>query len=190
MKIKNQKIILGSSSPRRSEILSNMGIKFEVIKSDTSEKYPQHLKDKEISEYLSMKKSNAIKSRLKNSDLLITADTIVVYSNKILHKPKNSEEAKVLLKMISGKKHEVITSVCLTTNQKQSVFSERTVVYFNILSDEMIDYYISLNKSFDKAGAYGIQDWIGIVGIDKIEGSYTNVVGLPSSKLFLNLLNF
>ena len=190
MKITDYNIILGSSSPRRSEILSQMGIKFNIIKSDTNEDYHKDLHNEKVSEYLCIKKANHIEKKLKETDLLITADTIVVYSNKILHKPKDPKEAKVLLKSLSGDKHEVITSVCLTTNNKQIVFSDKTIVYFNVLTDEMIDYYISLDKAFDKAGGYGIQDWIGIVGIEKINGSYTNVMGLPSAKLFLNLINF
>ena len=184
MKITNYNLVLGSNSPRRKEILTEMGLSFYTRISDKEEKFSEELKGKEVSEYLSKQKSKNLSGTLENNELLITADTIVVNNNSILNKPKNKEEAILMLRSLSEETHQVITSVCLTSTKKLEIFSEITEVKFSKLSEEMIDYYIDNYSPFDKAGSYGIQEWIGLIAIEKINGSYTNVVGLPSQKLF------
>jgi len=190
MKITNYKIILGSNSPRRKDLLSEMGIDFKVITSDKEETYPKHLKGKEVSDFLSIQKSDNLKETLKEKELLITADTIVVLDNKILGKPKSKEESYKMIQSLSDKKHNVITSVTLTTTKKQKTFSVSTTVTFNTISDKDIHFYIEKYQPFDKAGSYGIQEWIGLTSIEKIEGSYTNVVGLPTSELYKKITIF
>ena len=189
-KLKNKKIILGSASPRRQELLKSLGIDFEIRVSDLKEKYPNNLKEKEISEFLATQKSEHLSKMLKGEELLITADTIVVKGDRVLNKPKDKLEAKEMLEYLSGDEHLVITSVCLRDQQNQVVFSSVTKVFFKSLSAAEIDFYVKEYKPFDKAGAYGIQEWIGLVGIEKIEGSYFNVVGLPIAKLYQNLIQF
>lgn len=183
MKITNYNLVLGSNSPRRKKILTEMGLSFEIRVSEKEEKFSESLKGKEVSEYLSKQKSKNLSDTLENNELLITADTIVV-SNNILNKPENKEEATIMLRSLSEETHQVITSVCLTSTKKLEIFSEITEVKFSKLSEEMINYYIENYSPFDKAGSYGIQEWIGLIAIEKINGSYTNVVGLPSQKLF------
>ena len=190
IKLKNKKIILGSASPRRQELLKSLGIDFEIRVSDLKEKYPKNLKEKEISEFLATQKSEYLSKTLKGEEILITADTIVVKGDRVLNKPKDKLEAKEMLEYLSGDEHLVITSVCLRDQQNQVVFSSVTKVFFKSLSAAEIDFYVKEYKPFDKAGAYGIQEWIGLVGIEKIEGSYFNVVGLPISKLYQNLIQF
>ena len=189
-KLKNKKIILGSASPRRQELLKSLGIDFEIRVSDLKEKYPKNLKEKEISEFLATQKSEHLSKMLKGEELLITADTIVVKGDRVLNKPKDKLEAKEMLEYLSGDEHLVITSVCLRDQQNQVVFSSVTKVFFKSLSAAEIDFYVKEYKPFDKAGAYGIQEWIGLVGIEKIEGSYFNVVGLPVVKLYQKLIQF
>jgi len=189
-KLKNKKIILGSASPRRQELLKSLGIDFEIRVSDLKEKYPKNLKEKEISEFLATQKSEHLSKMLKGEEILITADTIVVKGDRVLNKPKDKLEAKEMLEYLSGDEHLVITSVCLRDQQNQVVFSSVTKVFFKSLSAAEIDFYVKEYKPFDKAGAYGIQEWIGLVGIEKIEGSYFNVVGLPIAKLYQNLIQF
>ena len=189
-KLKNKKIILGSASPRRQELLKSLGIDFEIRVSDLKEKYPKNLKEKEISEFLATQKSEHLSKMLKGEELLITADTIVVKGDRVLNKPKDKLEAKEMLEFLSGDEHLVITSVCLRDQQNQVVFSSVTKVFFKSLSAAEIDFYVKEYKPFDKAGAYGIQEWIGLVGIEKIEGSYFNVVGLPVVKLYQKLIQF
>ena len=190
MNITNYSIVLGSNSPRRRKILLEMGFDFTIISSNEEEKYPQNLIGYEVSEFLATQKSNILKVNIKFNDLLITADTIVLINNTILNKPKNKNEARQMLETLSGKTHKVITSVCLFVNGKREVFSETTFVTFCILSKVTIDFYINNYHPFDKAGSYGIQEWLGLVSIIKIDGSYTNVVGLPSSKLFEKIRTF
>ena len=189
-KLKNKKIILGSASPRRQELLKSLGIDFEIRVSDLKEKYPNNLKEKEISEFLATQKSEHLSKMLKGEEILITADTIVVKGDRVLNKPKDKLEAKEMLEFLSGDEHLVITSVCLRDQQNQVVFSSVTKVFFKSLSAAEIDFYVKEYKPFDKAGAYGIQEWIGLVGIEKIEGSYFNVVGLPVVKLYQKLIQF
>lgn len=186
----NYNIILGSNSLRRQELLSEMGFQFKVKVSDKEEVYPNKLIGKEVSEFLAIQKSDNLKENLQKNELLITADTIVVIDNKILGKPKSKEESCEMIQSLSGNKHEVITSVALTTNEKQEVFSVTTKVTFNPLSDNEINFYIENYSPFDKAGSYGIQEWIGLIAIHKIEGSYTNVVGLPTSELHSKIRDF
>ena len=188
--LRDKKIILGSASPRRQELLQSLEIDFEIRISNVDEEYPERLKEKEISEFLATKKSETLSATIKENEILITADTIVVKGNRILNKPKDKLEAKEMLQFLSGDKHKVITSVCLASKQKQEVFSSVTQVYFKMLSNEEIDYYIKEYQPIDKAGAYGIQEWIGLIGIEKIKGSYFNVVGLPVVKLYQKLIQF
>ena len=190
MKITKYNIVLGSNSPRRRDILTQMGIKFEVRVCEEEEKYPENLKGKEVSEYLAIQKAKFLKDTIKNGELLITSDTIVCNENNILTKPRDTTESFKMLNSLSGRTHKVITSVCLYSTNKKVVFSEETSVRFSDLDDRIITHYIEKHHPFDKAGSYGIQEWIGLIGIEEIKGSYTNVVGLPSSKLFQKIRNF
>ena len=187
--LKDKKIILGSASPRRKELLKSLGIDFEIRVKDLKEEYPKNLKEKEISEFLAIQKSEQLSKTLKSDEILITADTIVVKDDRVLSKPKDKLEAKEMLQFLSGDEHSVITSVCLRNKQKQEIFSSTTKVFFKSLSAAEIDFYVKEYKPFDKAGAYGIQEWIGLVGVEKIEGSYFNVMGLPLNKLYSELKN-
>jgi len=186
--IHNKKIILASQSPRRQELLAQTGITFEVETRPVEENFPNDLTREKISEYLAKLKAEAF-AGIHAEEIILTADTIVWHQNQALGKPKNAEEARNMLQSLSGKSHEVITSVCLKSNTDYLVFSDITQVFFRKLSDKEIDYYISNYQPFDKAGAYGIQEWIGAVGIEKIIGSYNNVVGLPTEKLICELKN-
>ncbi|MDC3064067.1 Maf family nucleotide pyrophosphatase [bacterium] len=179
---KNKKIILGSNSPRRKQLLRDAGLNFKIRAFQTNENYPTKLKGSEITEYLVKKKSQEFKG-VKDDEIIITADTIVWAQNKHLGKPNNITEAKKFLEKLSNMKHEVITSVCFTEKEKQTIISESTFVLFKKLSISEINYYLNNFDFLDKAGAYGIQDWIGIIGVKRIEGSYTNVVGLPVSQV-------
>ena len=175
---KGKKIILGSNSPRRKQLLQDVGINFEIRAFQTNENYPTKLKGHEITEYLVKKKALEFKE-VKDDEIIITADTIVWSESEHLGKPKDFLEAKNFLDKLSNKKHEVITSVCFTEKEKKTIISESTFVFFKKISNSEINYYLKNFDFIDKAGAYGIQDWIGIIGVKKIEGSYTNVVGLP-----------
>jgi len=182
MKITNYKIILGSNSPRRKELLKKMDMRFKSVKIEADESYPEVLPPVEIPEFLALKKSLQY-HKLKKNELLITADTIVVLKGVILEKPQNKTQAKKMLKMLSGRKHRVITGVCLRTKNDILTFSDVSEVYFRKLTGAEIKYYIERYKPFDKAGAYGIQEWIGLIGIEKIKGSFYNIMGLPTEKL-------
>ena len=190
IKLKKYNIILGSASPRRKKLLKDLNIVFYIKKTNKKEKYPRNLKKNKIPEFLAKQKAKFISEELSNNYLLITADTIVIQKQNIIHKPKDKNDAINTLKKLSGKKHEVISGVCIKTNQKEIVFSSITEVYFNDLSKDEINYYIDYFKPFDKAGSYGIQEWIGDIGIKKIKGSYNNVIGLPTSKLYQKLKLF
>ena len=187
-KLKNYNIILASKSPRRQQFFKDLNIDFTIKLKEVKELYPQQLKGIEITDYLANLKAKAYKD-LKDNDLLITSDSIVWLENKALGKPKNYHEAFVMLKNLSGKKHEVITSISIKNKNFQKIINDITTVFFKKLSDKEINYYINNYKPFDKAGAYGIQEWIGFIAIDKIEGSYFNVVGLPVHKLYKELMN-
>lgn len=186
--LKNYKVILGSKSPRRKQFLEDLNISFESRTIDSQEIYSHHFKAEQITEFLAEFKSNAI--HLEENELLITADTIVWSNNKALEKPKNNLDAFKMLEELSNNSHEVITSVCIATTTKTKVFTDKTTVYFKELTSKEINYYIENYKPFDKAGSYGIQEWIGMIGVTKIEGSYANVVGLPVQKLYKELKNF
>ena len=187
-----KKVILASNSPRRKELLKNINIPFEVKVKDTpDETYPNNLTKTEIPEFLAIKKASFYNDETEQpGTILITADTIVYCKNRVLGKPENYEEAYDMLKLLSGKEHEVITGVAITSKEKQIVFNSVTRVFFKELTNNEIDYYIQTFKPYDKAGAYGIQEWIGMVGIEKIDGSYYNVVGLPVQKLYSELMRY
>ena len=187
-KLKDYNIILASKSPRRQQFLKDLDIDFTVETKDIEEIYPKELKGVEITDFLSNLKSKSFDNLLDN-DILITSDTIVWLEEKALGKPKNENDAFLMLKSLSGREHEVITSVSIKTNHFQKIINDITTVSFKELTDEEIMYYIKNYKPFDKAGAYGIQEWIGFIAIKKIEGSYFNVVGLPVYKLYKELMN-
>lgn len=185
--LENRQIILGSQSPRRSQLLSELGLKFEVVVRETDEVVDEKLQPIEVVKAIAAKKAEAF---LNDADgaLIITADTIVVTSEQqILGKPKSKAEAFQVLKMLSGNIHEVITAVCILENEKLITFSETTEVEFYPLSDAEINFYIDKFEPMDKAGSYGIQEWIGRIGIKSIKGEYTNVVGLPTARLYQEL---
>ena len=183
-------IILASKSPRRQDLLSQLGLQFEIRTKETEEVYPDHLVREEVAVYLAELKARAFESELQDNDLLITSDTIVCVDDAILNKPKDREEAVRMLQLLSNRTHEVITGVCLMHKGKLNTFFSETAVYFKALETEEIDYYIDTYKPYDKAGAYGIQEWIGFIGIDKIEGSYFNVMGLPVKRLYEELRKY
>ena len=182
--LKKYNVILGSASPRRKQLLMDTGIDFKLKVSRKDESYPNSLEGAQIAEFIARGKANTIASELSKNYLLITADTIVLHKNKILHKPECKEDAIKALKDLSGKTHLVITGVCIKSNKNEIVFSDKTYVSFGNISDHEIMYYIEKYKPFDKAGSYGIQEWIGNIAINEIRGSYNNVVGLPTSKLY------
>ncbi|MGQ3678134.1 Maf-like protein [Tenacibaculum discolor] len=186
-KLSKYSIILASNSPRRQELIKSLDIPFSIKTKEVEEIYPEELKHSEITDFLADLKATPFKKELRENELLITSDTIVWVNKRALGKPKNYEEAFQMLKEISNNKHEVITSICITSKSFQKTMNDTTLVNFRELSDEEIDYYINTYKPFDKAGAYGIQEWIGKIGITKIEGSYFNVMGFPVHKLYKEL---
>lgn len=187
-KLSKYNIILASGSPRRQQFFKDLNLDFEIRVKEVEEIYPKHLQASEITDYLADLKSKVFDSELTEHDLLITSDTIVWFNNKALGKPKNYEEAFDMLKNMSGKKHEVITSISIKNKSFQKIVNDNTTVFFKELSDDEIHYYIENFQPYDKAGAYGIQEWIGKIGISKIEGSYFNVVGLPTHELYKELM--
>ena len=189
-KLKNFRLILASGSPRRQQFFKELGLDFEIILKPVKEEFPDRLTHFEISDYLAQLKSLPFQDSLKPKDILITSDTIVWHNQKALGKPKNEEDAFNMIKSMSQTTHEVITSVCFTTINRQKTVSAVTKVTFKALTDSEINYYIKTCKPFDKAGAYGIQEWIGQIGITKIEGSYFNVVGLPTQLVYQTLQQF
>lgn len=186
-KIKNYHIILASGSPRRQLFFKEMGLDFEIWLKPINEAYPERLKHFEISDYLAQLKALPFKDELQPNDVLITSDTIVWHNNEALGKPKNINDAFGMLKSMSNKTHEVITSVCFTSVNFEKTVYDITRVTFKELSDEEIWFYINTFQPFDKAGSYGIQEWIGQVGVTKIEGSYFNVMGLPVHLVYKTL---
>jgi len=181
-------IILASKSPRRQELLKLMGFDFQVVLREVDESYPNELSPSEIAVFISEKKARAFDLMIEN-EVVITADTIVSLHGKILGKPENEDHAFEILSALSGKKHDVITGVSLLKNHRIFSFYELTEVFFREITAEQIRYYINTCKPMDKAGAYGIQEWIGLVAVDKINGSYSNVVGLPTHRLYTELSN-
>lgn len=189
-KLNDYKIILASRSPRRQQLLRELGLKFDVVIREYEELYPEGMSGEEIARYVAHEKAALFKNEISNNEIVIAADTIVWCNSKVLGKPLNRKEAICILKEISGNTHEVITGVSLRTQSKEFTFSESTKVTFEALSNEEISYYIDNYKPFDKAGAYGIQEWIGIIACSHIDGSYFNVVGLPVQRLYKELQSF
>lgn len=188
-KLKNYQIILASGSPRRQQFFKDLDLDFEIRLKEIEELFPPELKREAITNYLAELKAAAFDGEIKENEILVTSDTLVWHNEKALGKPKDKEDAFEILKSLSNATHEVITSVCFKTSTKTEVIFEITKVTFNELSDEAINYYIENYKPFDKAGAYGIQEWIGFIGVTKIEGSYANVIGLPVDKVYQYLSN-
>lgn len=186
----NIHFILASRSPRREQLLRELGLKFDIVIKDYNEEYPTNLRGAEIAEYLSQNKALLFRGEISDNDIVITADTVVWCSNRVLDKPLDYNDAVDILRIMSGKTHDVITGVTFFSNHGEHTFSETTKVTFDHLSDEAIDYYVREFKPYDKAGAYGIQEWIGLSGIISIEGSYFNVMGLPVQKLYTELKQF
>ena len=187
--LKDYTIILASGSPRRQAFFKDLNIDFEIRLKPIKEDYPPRLKHFEVSDYLAQLKSLPYKSELKPNDILITSDTIVWHNNRALGKPKNTTGAYNMLKSLSNTYHEVITSVCFTTLHSEKTVNSVTKVFFKDLTDHEIWYYIKTYQPFDKAGAYGIQEWIGQIGVTKLEGSYFNVMGLPTHLVYKTLNN-
>ncbi len=186
-KLKNHKIILASGSPRRQQFFKDLGLDVEIRLKPIVEEFPSRLVHFEISDYLAQLKAIPFKEDLKSDEILITSDTIVWHDKKALGKPANSEEAFQMIQSMSNTTHEVITSVCFTTTDFEKTVNAVTKVTFKELTDEEIRFYIDTYKPFDKAGAYGIQEWIGLIGVTKIEGSYFNVMGLPTHLVYKTL---
>lgn len=182
------KVVLASNSPRRRELLSGLGVKYEVkVLPDVDESYPDGMEGMEIPRYIACKKADAYRSFIQANELVITADTIVWLEGKVMGKPAGEEEARLMLHALSGRTHQVITGVCLTTSDIQRSYSTVTDVTFATLTDEEIDYYVRTYLPMDKAGSYGIQEWIGFIGVEGISGSYFNVMGLPIQRLYTEL---
>lgn len=188
--LKSKTIILASKSPRRQELLKGLDVTFETRTKDVEESYPDSLAPEDVPAFLSEKKANAFISELKENEIIITADTIVIQDTQILEKPKSANEAKEMISLLSNNTHTVVTGVSVQSLNKKVVFSDTTSVTFGEISTEEIEYYIEKYKPFDKAGSYGVQEWIGYIGIEKLSGSYCNVMGLPVHKLYSILKEF
>ena len=186
--LKKYHVVLASNSPRRRELLSGLGIPFEVkVLPDIEESYPENLPVSQIAEYIAKEKATAYRSVMADNDLIITADTIVIVGDEVMGKPIDASDAHRMLRKLSGATHQVTTGVCLSTKHLQRQFSVTTDVTFKELSDEEIDHYVSVYKPFDKAGAYGIQEWIGYIGVTQLNGSYFNVMGLPVQRIYMEI---
>ncbi|MEO8534016.1 MAG: Maf-like protein [Flavobacterium sp.] len=183
-KLKKYTLILASGSPRRQQFFKDLDLDFEIRLKDIEEIYPPELKAVEITDYLAELKANAFEGELNPNEILVTSDTIVWHQDKALGKPKNAEEAFEMIKSMSNTTHEVFTSVCFKSSSASALINDVTKVTFKDLSDEEISYYIKNYKPYDKAGAYGIQEWFGFMAVTKVEGSYTNVMGLPTAKVY------
>ena len=185
------KVILASNSPRRRELLAGLGLQFEVrVLADIDENYPPTLPATQIAKYIAHKKAEANRAIMAKNEMIITADTIVVVDDMVMGKPADDADAIRMLSTLSGKTHKVVTGVCITTLNKQTVFDVTTGVTFKTLTDEEINYYITHFHPTDKAGAYGIQEWIGYIGVTGLEGSYYNVMGLPVQRIYDELCEF
>lgn len=186
--IQHYKIVLASNSPRRRELLSGLNLEYTVrVLPDIDESYPDTLKGEEIPMYISREKAEAYRNSMAEDELIITADTVVCINEKVLGKPQTLEEAKEMLRELSGKTHQVITGVCLMTRSLQRTFSATTQVTFDVLTEDEIEFYVEKFRPLDKAGAYGVQERIGFVGVSRLEGSYFNVMGLPVQRLYQEL---
>ena len=191
MKITNYKVLLASNSPRREELLSGIDIDFEVkVLPDIDESYPDNIPSEEIAEFVAIKKAKPYAASLHEDELLLTADTIVLLEDKVLGKPADKEEAKQMLHELSEKTHRVITGVCLTSAKKQTSFSATSDVEFGKLTDQEIEYYVERYSPMDKAGAYGVQEWIGYIAVKHINGSYYNIMGLPIQRVYREIIKF
>ncbi len=189
--LKNYHVILASNSPRRRELLAGLGIDYEVrVLSGVDESYPETLPVADIAEYIAAKKAEAYRQTMGDGELIITADTVVICGDEVMGKPTDEADASRMLRQLSGRVHHVTTGVCLTTCRQQRRFSVTTEVTFKQLSDEEINYYVKKYRPFDKAGAYGIQEWIGYIGCTGLNGSYYNVMGLPVQRIYQELLLF
>lgn len=189
--IKSKRIILASASPRRKELMEGLGLNFTIdTRNNFQEVVPDGLDVNLVPEYLAKGKSYGFHRQLEDDEIIITADTMVMCDGKILGKPSDKENAMQMLKMLQSNTHTVITGVCIRSREKEDSFSVTTKVFFNELSDEELDYYIENYRPYDKAGAYGVQEWIGHIGISRIEGSYFNVMGLPVQRLYTELQKF
>ena len=189
--LRKYSVILASGSPRRKELLSSIGIDYKVrVINGIDENYPENMRAEDIPQFISRKKAAAYRQDMSNGELIITADTVVAVDNKILGKPKDKTEAVKMLNLLSGRKHQVITGVTVMTSEREETFATVSNVSISKLSDEEIDYYIEKYKPYDKAGAYGIQEWIGMIGVTEIEGSFFNVMGLPVQRLYTLLKTF
>ena len=189
--LKKFNIILASKSPRRQELLKGIGLDFQILTKDVDESYPERMSVFEVAPYLSVKKAKAFdENELPDNYMVITADTIVVVDDRILGKPKDADDARRMLRLMSGKKHSVITGVTILTKEKSKTFSVTSKVSFDVLDEEEIDYYVSEYKPMDKAGSYGVQEWIGYIGINKIEGSYFTIMGFPVHMVYQELQKF
>jgi septum formation protein len=179
------KIILGSQSPRRKELLGGAGFSFDIISPDVDETEPEGMDVYQVPEYLSVEKNKAIREKIGDEKIVVlTADTIVILDNRIIGKPADEQEARRMLWKLQGRMHEVVTGVCITGGERKVVFSDTTKVYFNALSEQEIKYYVERFQPYDKAGSYAIQEWIGYVGVSRIEGCFYNVMGLPIPKVY------
>lgn len=188
--LKGKKLILASASPRRQELMKGLDIPFETRVYEVEENYPADLSNNEIPEYLARLKASVFENRLEDDEIVITSDTIVLFNDQLLLKPKDGNQAREMLQLLAGHMHQVLTSVCVTSTTKQVCFTEESKVYFKKLDDNEIDYYIENYNPYDKAGGYGIQDWLGFIAIEKIEGSYYNIMGLPTHRLYEVLKQF
>jgi len=187
-KLNNTHLILASKSLRRQQLIKDLNLEFEIRTKEVDENYSSKLKGAKITDYLAKLKADSFINDLKQDDILITSDTIVWFNSKAIEKPANKEETIKILRLLSGKKHKVISSICLTTIDKQLIDNDVTTVYFKELTDEEINYYVENYNTLDKAGGYGIQEWIGYIGVPKIKGSYYNVMGFPIHKFYEMLL--
>ncbi|WP_027418349.1 Maf-like protein [Crocinitomix catalasitica] len=188
--LKDKKIILASQSPRRQELLKGLDIDFEIRVKPIDENYPSTLKPEEVPEFLAKLKASAFDGEIAEDEIFITSDTIVIRGNDILEKPKSKEDAIRMISQLSAASHTVITGVCIRSATKEMVFSDNTHVTFMPLTEEEISYYVEKYEPYDKAGAYGVQEWIGYVGIERLEGSYYNVMGLPLHLVYKALKSF
>jgi septum formation protein len=189
-KLENYNIILASGSPRRQQFLKDLGLSFIVKSIDVEEIYPKYLHGNEITSFLAELKADAYEETLNDNDILITADTVVRFNGKILGKPTDAQDAKKMLTELSNNEHEVITSICIRTSKETKTINDTTIVYFEKLSREEIDFYIHNYTPFDKAGSYGIQEWLGYIAVKKIEGSFFNVMGFPVHKFYKEMMKF
>ena len=188
-KLSNYEIILASQSPRRIKFFNELDIQFKSVKLDFDESYPNNLMAEQITDFIADKKASYYSELLNKNTIVITSDTIVWLNKEAIGKPKDNENAKEILQTLSGNTHKVITSFCIKTLESKNIINDTTEVTFKNLTEKEIDFYIKNNKVLDKAGAYGIQDWIGYIGITNIKGTYNNVMGLPTHSLYKELMN-